>query len=65
MPKEFNIKRHYESKHAIKFAEFSGELRKFKINNLRKQLIGEQSIFGKVTLMQRQLLRLVSKLHTS
>lgn len=48
VPKEFNIKRHYESKHA-KFAEFSGELRKFKINNLRKQLTGEQNIFAKVT----------------
>lgn len=47
--KEFNLKRHYDSKHASKFSELTGELRKCKITDLSKKLSAEQNTFFKVS----------------
>jgi hypothetical protein len=43
--KEYNIKRHYDSKHKGKFDCLTGELRKRKTSNLNASLIGKQIIF--------------------
>lgn len=34
--KEYNLKRHYETKHAVQFETFTGQLRKDKVNELQK-----------------------------
>jgi hypothetical protein len=44
--KEYNIKRHYESKHKGKFDCLTGELRKRKFSNMKASLIGQQNIFN-------------------
>ena len=44
--KEFNIKRHYETKHS-KFSEYRGQTRKDKINRLKLCLENQCSIFQK------------------
>lgn len=35
---EYNIKRHYETKHKLKFNSHTGDLRQIKINNLVSSL---------------------------
>jgi hypothetical protein len=44
--KEYNIKRHYESKNKGKFYCLTGELMKRKISNLKTSLVGQQDIFN-------------------
>ena len=43
--KEFNCKRHYETKHAAVYNELNGDLRRKKIEQLKKTLSVEQSFF--------------------
>ncbi|CAH1105999.1 unnamed protein product [Psylliodes chrysocephalus] len=45
--KEYNIKRHYDSKHSSKFAYFQGQLRLDKVEVLKKQLQRQQHSFNK------------------
>lgn len=45
--KEYNIKRHYDSKHSSKFAYFQGQLRLDKVEVLKKQLQRQQHSFHK------------------
>lgn len=47
--KEFNIKRHYDTKHAVRFESLSGSLRTAKLNELKRQLVHQQSVFKKQT----------------
>jgi hypothetical protein len=44
--KEYSMKHHYESAHKGKFDCLTGELRKWKISNLKASLIGQQNIFN-------------------
>jgi hypothetical protein len=43
---EYNIKRNYKSAHKGKFDCLTGELRKWKLRNLKASLIGQQNIFN-------------------
>jgi len=43
--KEYNIRRHYNSKHASKYDKFSGKLREEKLKQLQKSLQNQQSVF--------------------
>ena len=43
--KEFNCKRHYETKHAAVYNELNADLRRKKIEQLTKTLSVEQSVF--------------------
>jgi len=43
--KEYNIKRHYESKYKVKYDSLYGQLREIVVKKLQKALIGEQTIF--------------------
>lgn len=43
--KEYNCRRHYETKHAAAYNQLQGELRKQKIDHLKKNLSAEQSFF--------------------
>ena len=45
--KEFNSRRHYESKHAATYDELQGELRKNKIEKLKKNLSSQRNLFFK------------------
>lgn len=45
--KEYNIKRHYESKHSSKFAHLQGQIRIDKVEALKKQLQRQQYSFHK------------------
>ncbi|XP_071052939.1 general transcription factor II-I repeat domain-containing protein 2-like [Onthophagus taurus] len=44
--KEYNVKRHYETQHPT-FTKFTGELRKQKMLSLKRELIGQQTMFIK------------------
>jgi hypothetical protein len=46
VPKEYNLRRHYESKH-INFEKFQGELRKQQIASLIRSLSAQQRVFTK------------------
>ena len=45
--KEFNIKRHYESKHS-KYSEYTGLIRIDKIKALKKSISKQQMVFTKI-----------------
>ncbi len=45
--KNFNVKRHYNTKHASKYNGFQGSQRDDKINELKKALSAQQSVFSK------------------
>lgn len=45
--KEYNIKRHYETKHREKYVSFEGKLRTAKVEALKISLKGQQNIFKK------------------
>lgn len=45
--KEFNIKRHFDTKHASKFENLSGNLRAGKLRELQRQMIHQHSVFKK------------------
>lgn len=46
-PKEYNVRRHYETKHARDFSALSDSERKTKSEDLKRKLLAEQSIFTK------------------
>lgn len=46
IPKEYNVKRHYETQHPT-FAKLTGENRTQRISTLQRELIGQQSMFTK------------------
>ncbi|KAF0721726.1 Uncharacterized protein FWK35_00034444 [Aphis craccivora] len=45
--KEYNIGRHYKSKHASTYNDLSGKLRSDKFEILKQNLLAQQSIFTK------------------
>lgn len=45
--KEYNLKRHYNTKHLQKYESLTGQLRSDRIEKLRKNLAGQQNIFVK------------------
>lgn len=47
--KEYNLKRHYETKHAAKFNVFQGQVRSDKVSDLKKKLKNQQFSFKKPT----------------
>lgn len=46
IPKEYNVKRHYETQHPT-FTKLTGQLRNQKIASLKKELLGQQAMFTK------------------
>jgi hypothetical protein len=47
--KEYNFKRHYDTKHATKFASLQGQVCTDKLNFLKKSLKSQQSVFKEVS----------------
>ncbi|CAH1634822.1 unnamed protein product [Spodoptera littoralis] len=45
MQKEYNLKRHYDTEHKVKFACLVGESRKTKINALKSSVKNQQNVF--------------------
>ena len=45
--KEYNLKRHYHTKHSDKFDTYTGQLRNDKVTELRKGLTNQQCLFTK------------------
>ena len=45
--KEYNVRRHYVTRHSAKYDSFQGERRKEKVQNMIKNLKQQQSIFTK------------------
>lgn len=45
--KEYNIKRHYESRHGSKYSSLEGTARNTETSILKKHLTGQQNIFKK------------------
>lgn len=43
--KEYNVKRHYEAVHKLKFEYLTGDLRQIKINNFKRLLNNQQNSF--------------------
>ncbi|CAI6346564.1 unnamed protein product [Macrosiphum euphorbiae] len=54
--KEYNIKRHYEFKHKVKYDSLYGQLREIEVNKLQKALTGEQTIFSKITTQNKAII---------
>lgn len=54
--KEYNIKRHYETKHKVKYDSLHGKLREIEVKKLQKALTGEQTIFSKVTIQNKTII---------
>jgi hypothetical protein len=46
--KEYSLKRHYDTKHATKFASLQRQVRTDKLNLLKKSLKSQQSVFKEV-----------------
>lgn len=47
--KEFNVRRHYETKHKSNFSNLTGKLREDKVSSLKKSLSSQRQIFTKQT----------------
>jgi hypothetical protein len=45
VPKEYNLRRHYETSHKDKFGVLEGKLREDKLKNLKSDLQQQQNIF--------------------
>jgi len=43
--KEYNVKRHYETEHKLKFDTLTGDLIQIKINNFKSSLTNQQNSF--------------------
>ena len=43
--KEYNIRRHYQSKHSSAYSQFSSKLRSDKLETLKKNLSAQQFVF--------------------
>ena len=55
--KEYNLKRHYVSKHSSSYDKYQNEFRQDKIKELTKVLRGQQSVFSKVSLQQESVVK--------
>ena len=55
--KEYNVRRHYVTKHSDKYDSFQGERRKEKVQNMIKNLKQQQSNFTKKSDNADNLLR--------
>jgi hypothetical protein len=51
VPKEYNLKRHYEQLHQDKFVKFEGKNREEKVSQLKEQLRAQQNCFVKARTM--------------
>lgn len=47
--KEYNVKTHYDTKHAAKYNEWTGQMRKDKVKELQRKLTSQQNLFRRVT----------------
>ena len=47
--KEYNIKRHYETKHSSTYNSLQGHFRNDKVDQMKQKLHGQQSLFAKGT----------------
>lgn len=56
---DFNIKYHYETKHACKVGQYQGQSRLDKVTDLKKRLQIQQFLFKKPN-VKSELLRLVT-----
>jgi len=43
--KEYNVKRHYETEHKLKFDTLTGDLKQIKINNFKSSLNNQKNSF--------------------
>lgn len=55
--KEYNIGRHYKSKHASTYNDLSGKLRSDKFEILKQNLLAQQSIFTKRSCQNESLVK--------
>ncbi|KAJ8018177.1 General transcription factor II-I repeat domain-containing protein 2 [Holothuria leucospilota] len=55
--KEYNLKRHYDTRHAATHNKFVGQDRQEEINKLKKKLTGQQMLFRKVKSDSDMILR--------
>ena len=55
--KEYNIKRHYDTKHAFSYDKFEGQFREDKVSELKTKLSGQQLIFKNVSLQTESLVK--------
>ena len=55
--KEYNLNRHYISKHSSSYDKYQNEFRQDKIKELTKVLRGQQSVFSKVSLQQESVVK--------
>ena len=54
---EYNLKRHYVSKHSLSYGKYQNEFRQDKVKELTKVFRGQQSVFSKVTLQQDSVIK--------
>ena len=55
--KEYNIKRHYISKHSSAYEKYKNEFRKDKVKELTKVLRGQQMVLSKASLQQESVVK--------
>lgn len=55
--KEYNIRRHYDSRHACKYSKLTGKLRSDKVHIMKKNLTSQRQIFTKRTQQNKSTLR--------
>ncbi len=47
--KEYNIRRHYSTKHAEEYTKYQGDERNYRVANLKKCLLRQQDLFKKAS----------------
>ena len=58
--KEYNLRRHYETKHQSKYSKLSDKLRTEKFQSMKRNLQGQKSLFVKNLLeMNRSLVQVI------
>ena len=55
--KEYNIKRHYVSRHSSAYEKYQNEFRQDKVKELTKVLRGQQMVLSKVSLQQESVVK--------
>ena len=55
--KEYNIKRHYVSRHSSAYEKYQNEFRQDKVKELTKVLHGQQMVLSKVSLQQESVVK--------
>ena len=53
--KEYNIKRHYVTNHALAYDKFKDQFRKDKVAELKNVLVGQQSVFTNLSLQKESV----------